>query len=51
MRVAADELGRDPLDDIRHAEFALFNSYLGMQHDLQEKIAKFLTHFVRILGI
>ena len=51
MRMAADEFVINAFKHIRHAKFALFAGNLGIQHNLEQQVAKLLGHFTRIFRI
>lgn len=48
VRMAADHLGGDGLDNVREGEFAGFLRYLGMVDDLQQEVTEFVAQIVEI---
>ena len=51
MRVSADDLVVDVLHHFRHIEFIGLIRDLRIQYDLQEQVAEFFAHAIRIVRI
>ena len=51
MRVPADHLARDRLDDVAEIEGALFLRHARMEDDLQEQVAEFVAEIGKIAAL
>ena len=49
--MTADDLIVDPFQHVIDRELAFFTCNLGIQHDLQEQVAKLLAHGAKITRI